>query len=563
MHTTWLHDAHATRRAPRGAGVLAALVVLVAAVAPGLVVASPAAADVEPGTIVVARQEGDVVALLPNGTTVEIASGLGQVQSFAVLADGTMLTTDFAGNRLMGFGGRLGATPVVVAEVDMPSGVSVGTDGSVYLTSLDGLLYRVDVDGRAVVPFADGLTLPGNPAEANGVVYVPQGLLGAAAVSTVDGAVTPLGAPVGQPGSVAAAKSTPILFSDTQGNKIFRYDPSTTESETFVELTSPGPIAIDPTPTKGQAWSLLIGTPNAVVRVDAKGGVQERIEVDGTIMGVGQATVTIAVDNSEGTSSTTVLKEVDESGGDGFPITIVLAALLAVVAVAGVYALVKRSSTRERGADWFKNPPAPPDRPPAGGTEVADGDDGTSSDEPDEPARSPQEEQLAEVRSQLADLTQRAADLAHRASIFREMVSRSLETRTNERLKREREALMNPSVPGPALTVDQIALNTEAARELFGRHQRGEIDNAALRSGWQELGEADALEQVFRYGDDTDRADLDAPSPVEWQAAHEAFEARQELAGVEAELAKVTMDINRLRGLEVELNRRVHGMEQF
>ncbi len=566
-------------RRSRLAVVVAATLMAVTAIA----TAGTATADVEPGTVVVATQEGTVVALLANGKTTELATGLGQVQSLAVLSDGTMLTTDYAGNRLMGFGGRLGETPVQVAAVDHPSGVTVGTDGTVYLTGLDGVLYRVDVDTGVVVPFADGLVLPGTPAEQGGLVYVPQGLLGAATVATADGAVAPLSVPVGQPGVVAAAKSTPVLFSDTQGNKIFKYDPSTRESDTFVEVTAPGPIAIDPTPRKGQAWSLLIGTPNAVVRVDAKGAVQERIEVDGTITGVGQATVAIATGSDSSTSKTTDVVtevEVEDSGGGGFPITILLVLLLAAAVVAGVVFLVKRSTKREAGADWFNDPPAPPDPPPsassassalsASGPSVPSGPSASSASSGpaqqggfDDPARSqvsPDEAQLVEVRNELAGLTASAANTARQASTLGEMVARAIEARTTARINREKAALLDPSAAGATLTADMLELRTDEGRAHFDAQQAGQIDLATLRERWTALGESDALEQVFRYRDDVNRADLAAPSPEERHAAREAFDARQELIAVEAEQARVGAEINRLRGLEAELNRRVHGM---
>ncbi len=95
------------------AAVLVVLVVLAGGIAPAQAPDADGEATPPPGSLLLAlRSLGQVNAVLPTGGTLVLARNLAQPVAVAVLSDSSILVAENGANRVSGFGGRFGATPV-------------------------------------------------------------------------------------------------------------------------------------------------------------------------------------------------------------------------------------------------------------------------------------------------------------------------------------------------------------------------------------------------------------------------------------------------------------------
>ena len=107
----------------------------------------------------------------------------GRSGGVVVLGDGTVLVAENGADRVSGFGGGFGATPVQIVGVPAPSGLAVGADGQVFVTS-PGEVGRIDLATRHYSTLAGGLSAPTGPAVRDDVLYVPDLQSGEVAPST-------------------------------------------------------------------------------------------------------------------------------------------------------------------------------------------------------------------------------------------------------------------------------------------------------------------------------------------------------------------------------------------
>lgn len=258
------------------AAVLVGLVVLVGGIAPAQAPDPDSEAAPPPGSLLLAlRSLGQVNAVLPTGGTRVLARNLAQPVAVAVLSDSSVLVAENGANRVSGFGGRFGATPVRVADVTAPTGLVVGAGDAVFVTAGDQV-GRIDLATGQVQTLARGFVAPIGPAINGNRLYVPD--LGAGRVATIDATsgadLGALATGLAGPGGAATAPGLPVFVTETQGEHVVRVEPGGAPT-VFANVPGALQVALDPaTPDPGSDWKLVVTTQDGYVHVTSKGQVE-------------------------------------------------------------------------------------------------------------------------------------------------------------------------------------------------------------------------------------------------------------------------------------------------
>jgi hypothetical protein len=539
--------------------VLVVVCVLVSGAVSGALRAQPPAdsadeTSLEGAVIVALRTLGQVNAVLPDGEVRVLARGLADPSGVLVLPDATVIVAETGGDRVTGFGGRLGPAPELIASVPQPNGLAVALDGAV-LVSGGTTVSRVDVAARAAQPIADGFSSAAGLAMRDGVLYVSD---------FETGEVTGLDPTTGErlgiiasglrsPAGVAAASGVPVFASEASGNSIVAIDPAGGTSAPFATVQGPLQMAIDPPNPAGGEWSLVVATVEGLVRLDEDGRVVDRTSLPLTV----SASVVPSADATGAGATpppapgqTTVLKDDESSSTSPLVLIVALVVALALGAVILTVVLARRASRREQEDEHLLLP-----EPPAAPTAVVPaynpcvGEQGAVNHLQDEIRAN------AARRDEALDRARASAELASRA---RDRAMRALEVRASVQAARR----ASPPDGADRLTWAGVSFSTDEGRAAFDSFRRGEIGAAQLRVRFSELGEDHALAQIVEEGRRRMRADPDTPWPEEREAVRDAITARDELRQHEREVDRARADADAFAARHTELEAQLDTARQ-
>jgi hypothetical protein len=480
---------------------------------------------------------GQVNALVGKNQRI-LAKDLATPSAVAVLSDSSVLVAEQGANRVSGFGGRFGASPVVVADVPSPTGLAVGAGDTVYVTGSDQV-GRIDLGARLYTPLAGGLVVPIGPASSGNVLWVPD--LGASRLVSIDStAGTEVGSvPIPAPGGAATAGSgQPVFVTDTQDGQVLRIDPGGTPS---LFATVPGALQLalsPPGPVADGSWNLIVTTRDGYTQLSSTGTVVDRFSLPG-IAGAVATPGALAAAADPGTS--TVLKDEPHSSSSSLVIIVVLVGLLALAAVGVTVWFARRAGRREREDDALM--PSPPD---AAGLATLSGG---CAEEQMEVERL--QELVRHVTAQLHEARTRRRRSAELASDARDRAMRALEVRASIRTARLQAA---PPPETEKLSWAQLSFSTDEGREAFESFRSRDIGGAQLRSRLAELGETTAITQISEEGRRRMRSDPTIPWPEERDAVRDAIAAREELRAHVGEAEEAQAESDQLGARQRDLN---------
>lgn len=500
--------------------------------------------------VVVLRTLGQVNAVLPSGEVQVLARELADPAAVVVLDDRTVLVAEAGADRISGFGGRLGPIPEPIVALAGPTGLALGSGGTVFATTATEV-GRVDVATRQYETLAAGFVSATGPAVRSGVVYVPDFATGEVArVDVASGSnLGPVATGLRSPVGVATAAGLPLFISEAQGNAVVRVDASGGAPSEFAAVQGPLQLAIDPPAPGSGAWTLVVATIEGIVRLDSDGRVEDRTSLPLTVGVAAVPTpeqVAGSTGESRGSPVTTVLKD-EEDGGSASPLLVIggLVVIGAVVAVVATVLLARRARKREQELDGVLAPPEPPAGfAPGGLGAVSTG----CTEEEMEVDRLQNELRLVSAR--LADEKARARESTESASLARDRAMRALEVRASVQTARRRGYYTGDGEP---LTWAQLSFATDAGRTAFEAFRRRELTPAQLKERFTELGEHIALTQITEEGRRQMRRDPNIPWPEERQAVRDAIAARDELRAHERDAETARADALQLGQREREL----------
>lgn len=286
-------------------------VILVATSAGGWSSGADAGAPVvAAGEIVAAQPDtGDLLALSRAGRVRPLAQGLRSPRGVAVLDDGSVLVAEGNGGRVLGLGGRYGDDPVGLATgLGAPEGVTVGADGLVYLTLFgEGRLLAVDLETGTTTTLIDDLAGPAPVQYVRGVRDPDRVLVGEwfggriVSVGPVGGEVTVVAEGLSSPSGLAVGQDGTVYVADRGADAIVALTAGGGQ-QVLARVDSPSALALDPPrPGPNDPFSLVVATPDDIVRVDPGSGA---IEVVAEVAGVaGLAVVAGAEDPAPPTTA--------------------------------------------------------------------------------------------------------------------------------------------------------------------------------------------------------------------------------------------------------------------
>jgi len=250
--------------------VLALVIVLAPVTAPAQVITA-----VPGDTIASEMAAGRIVSISPDGAVREIASGLQSPRGVAVLVDGSILVAETGRNRIVGIGGRYpSGEPTEVASVLYPEGISVGPDGTVYVTLLErGEMGRIDLGTGEYTAIATGLEGPGDVAARGFAMFVTESAPDGRVVTQVaaDGRTAEFADGFTQPVGLAFGPGQTLFVADLATDRIVRVDAQGNTTD-FAEVDAPVHLAVEPhVPLEGEPFTVVVTAAEGVVRFDSSG----------------------------------------------------------------------------------------------------------------------------------------------------------------------------------------------------------------------------------------------------------------------------------------------------
>ncbi len=556
---------------------------LAAVVALFVVTAAPAAAQdqivLKPGELVVSQQRiGQLVRIDADGKPSPIASGLEGPRGLLVLDDGSVLIAESTGNQISGLFGPYGSRPAPIATVTQPDTMAVGADGgTVFISSLSGAIFQLDVKTRAVVKFADNFARPLGLAVQAGWVYVADaGEQQVVRVSIADGRKELVADRLGAITGLVIGPDKAIYVADFTGSRILRI---TGDEPRVVSVFAgrasatpgagdPGPNGVDSpaylslipsVPRPGEPWSLAVSFKDGVKQFDSNGQPFGKQVTFPPSSAVGLSTVpggppvaspttsrapgsTLPGETPSSVSPVTTAPPTGGGGGANNNTTglAVLGAVLLLLAGGGIaaYVLFSRRQTEDFEDDmegW--------------GTVDA----GVHLSHAVGPCAAI-EARLAEVdqairgiQDQRAAAERRRQEATTKAVSAKEREAKAREALAEVRAKLEAEGEAEKDAATPRISLDDLNLQTEegwAALRAFGKK---EISAVELRKRWESLGEREAISAVLGGGK--------AMKPAERAAAEELNAAKEERLHAERDAEEAAADLNRLDERETQVKR--------
>jgi len=281
-------DARPSRLAAACAAMAAVATIVVASLSfttvgaqpqPTSTTAPPAPPVVAGVTLVAEFAAGRVSAVDASGRPTVIATGLKNPNGVAALADGSVLIAESGANRVVGIGGRFGpALKEIVKDIEFPYGLTVGLDGTVYVTLLlKGELGRLDLTAGKYTKISDGLKGPGDLTVRSGQLFVTESLGENGAGRDVimidkDGTKSVVAKDFDQPIGIAAGAGRTLFVSDLKAGKIVKIDDAGVKSDFVTRLDAPVQLAIEPYTLKDEpTFTLVVSTKTALVKYDQDG----------------------------------------------------------------------------------------------------------------------------------------------------------------------------------------------------------------------------------------------------------------------------------------------------
>jgi len=281
-------DARPSRLAAACAAMVAVAIMVVASLSFTTVGAQPQPTSTTPPpappvvagvTLVAEFAAGRVSAVDASGRPTVIATGLKNPNGVAALADGSVLIAESGANRVVGIGGRFGpALKEIVKDIEFPYGLTVGLDGTVYVTLLlKGELGRLDLTAGKYTKISDGLKGPGDLTVRSGQLFVTESLGENGAGRDVimidkDGTKSVVAKDFDQPIGIAAGAGRTLFVSDLKAGKIVKIDDAGVKSDFVTRLDAPVQLAIEPYTLKDEpTFTLVVSTKTALVKYDQDG----------------------------------------------------------------------------------------------------------------------------------------------------------------------------------------------------------------------------------------------------------------------------------------------------
>jgi sugar lactone lactonase YvrE len=546
-------------------------------------------------SVVVVEQDPGQVSVIEGGKTRPIASGLSKPNGAAVLPDGGILVADSANNRLVGIGGRFGATLQEIVQVPFPEGVGVGADGSVYVTLLlAGEVGRVDLDAGTYTKVAGDLKGPGDVIVRNGTLVVTESTGGDVVEITTAGARSVVATGFQQPIGLTAGPGKSLFVADFKANKIVKVDDAGKTSD-FATIDAPVQLASAPfvltaeTPvfavvaTGKEGLVVFDNTAKRVSTVAIKqatgvatgdvGAATTPTSTTTTTTGTssssapGTSAVTPSTVGGGGTSSpstprttrvrtSTTLPPLDDTPASStgsillFSLAVIVLALIALLMVF----VVRRPKTMEKSG--FEERPLDADS-------VADAF-GPCAAEEVEVAEAEGARDAVIVQREATEKRQAAAEA--RLSQHRERLAEA--TATRRRIEDERKDAQENGPPtkeqlgSTEIKPEELGLTTEAGRDALAAFATGELDAHELEERWHELGEQQAIDVVREVGERRARLDPSKPWPDELRAIEAEERAAAELAESERDIEFAQDEIRRLNERENEVLARISAAHE-
>jgi sugar lactone lactonase YvrE len=546
-----------------------------------------AAPVVVPGVVVAAeRKTGTLVAVDEKGHTTTLATGLSNPNGVASLSDGSVVAADSAHNQIVGVSGRFGPDlKVLVPNVTFPEGLTVGADGTVYVTLFStGEVGRLDLDAGTYTKIAGGLQGPTAVAERDGDLYVTEAAGGAGDVVQLapDGTKTVVASGFQQPSGIGAGPGKTLYVADYGTGKLAKIDDSGARSD-LANLDGPLQVALEPhSPTPGIPFAVIVATSNGVERFDANGrkvgtpvltGVSGVATVApppvaappttaapvGTTVGTAVAPIVAAGTVPQDTAAfapgaaadpapTTTSPQIELSSGP-MTSTIVWVIVLGILAALAIAAVLWGVLRKPRGSEeaGFEERPL----------------DTQSVAEAFGPCAA-QEVELAEAEGALDALTvqlrtaeDRAADAAERAIHARQAESEASDAVTVAEVARRADEIAGIELDPIERHIEpeDLHVRTEAGKVALEAFQHDEISLGSLRSRWEELEEQAALGALDTITEERERGAARSLDEYRSERARERAGAEVQLAEEDREHAD--HDIERLQ------ERRTTAMERI